>query len=434
MKKIILFVFCITNMLIAIHAQDINYAHQVIDTLASPSMHGRGYVEDGIKIAEKYIANEFKRHGLKPIKGSDYSQKLSYTINTFPGKMIVKIDGKDLIPGKDFMVDPASGGGKGRYELFFINKQTFEMPDKERKFSETNFSKLAAVVDQNGLETKIDKQKFDSFSKNPFGAKAIIQITDEKFTWSLSEQARETPIIYIKRKSIPSNAKNISFDIDEKIEKNYSSSNLIGYIKGKEYPDTFLVFTAHYDHLGMMGNKTYFPGANDNASGTAMLLNLAQYYGDTAHHSPYSIAFMAFTGEEAGLSGSYYYVQNPLFPLSKIKMLINMDLMGTGEEGITVVNGSIYEDEFTLLENINAKKQYLPQIKKRGKAANSDHHPFSERKIKSIFIYTMGGIAAYHDIDDKVSTLPLTAFNNLFRLIRDFVNEFSDGIKSEKGK
>ena len=152
-------------MLIAIHAQDINYAHQVIDTLAYPSMHGRGYVEDGIKIAEKYIANEFKKHGLKPIKGSDYSQKLSYTINTFPGKMIVKIDDKELIPGKDFMVDPSSGGGKGSYELFFINKQTFEMPDKERKFSETNFSKLAAAVDQKGLETKIDKQKFDSFSK-----------------------------------------------------------------------------------------------------------------------------------------------------------------------------------------------------------------------------------------------------------------------------
>ena len=78
-----------------------------------------------------------------------------------------------------------------------------------------------------------------------------------------------------------------------------------------------------------------------------------------------------------------------------------------------------------MLESINQNKQYLPQIKKRGKAANSDHYHFSEKKIKSIFIYTMGGISAYHDIDDKSNTLPLTKFEPIFRLLRDFVTEYS---------
>lgn len=425
MIKSPLLIILFLSQLLKGNAQDLSYAHKVVDTLSSPSMHGRGYVEDGLKIAAKYIENEFRGNGLKPFKGNDYNQKLNYTINTFPGKMIVKIDGKELIPGKDYIVDPASGGGKGTYDLIVVNKKTFEMPDKERAFTESNLSKMVVVVDKSGIDTKVDKQKFESFSKNPFNAKAIVQISDDKFTWSLSEMANERPVIFIKRKSIPPSARTISFDIDEKLAKNFNTTNLVGFVKGTQFPDSFLVFTAHYDHLGMMGDQVYFPGANDNASGTSMLLNLAKYYGDTSHHSPYSIAFISFTGEEAGLSGSSYYVQNPVFPLSKIKFLINMDLMGTGEEGITVVNGTVYEDEFLLLESINESKQYLPQIKKRGKAANSDHYHFSEKKIKSIFIYTMGGIAAYHDIDDKASTLPLTKFENVFRLIRDFVTEYS---------
>lgn len=408
------------------NAQDLSYAKKIVDTLASPTMKGRGYVDNGLKIAAKYIENEFRESKLSPIKGSDFAQKLNYSINTFPGKMLVKIDGKELVPGKDYVVDPSSGGGKGTYDLIFINKQTFEVPDKERKFYGSNLTKMAVVVDKLGIEAKVDKQKFESFSQNPFGAKAIIQITDDKFTWSLSEDAHPNPVILINRKSIPTSAREITFDIDQKIAKNFSTSNIIGYSKGSQFPDSFIVFTAHYDHLGMMGENTYFPGANDNASGVAMLLNLAKYYGDTAaHRTPYSMVFIAFTGEEAGLSGSKYYVQNPLFPLSKIKFLLNMDLLGTGEDGITVVNGTIYEDEFELLEKLSEAKNYLPQVKKRGKAANSDHHPFTEKKVKSIFIYTMGGISAYHDIFDKASTLPLTKFDAIFKLIKEFVVEYT---------
>jgi len=100
-----------------------------------------------------------------------------------------------------------------------------------------------------------------------------------------------------------------------------------------------------------------------------------------------------------------------------------MDLMGTGSEGAMIVNGTVYKNHYSSLEKINDIKSYLPIIKKRGKAANSDHYWFSEKGVPSFFIYLMGGIKAYHDIHDISTTLPLTKFEDSFRLIRDFVDE-----------
>ncbi len=167
-----------------------------------------------------------------------------------------------------------------------------------------------------------------------------------------------------------------------------------------------------------MGSETYFPGANDNASGVAFLLSLAKYY--AANPQPYSMAFICFAAEEAGLVGSKYFTENPVVPLEQIRFLINIDMVGTGETGITVVNGSLHTREFGMLNRINDQKKYLPKINARGKAANSDHYFFSEKGVPAFFIYTQGGISAYHDIYDKASTLPLTEFPNLFKLFVAF--------------
>ena len=89
-----------------------------------------------------------------------------------------------------------------------------------------------------------------------------------------------------------------------------------------------------------MGKDVYFPGANDNASGVAMLLNLANYYSKKENQPKCSIAFIAFAGEEAGLLGSKYFSEHPLIPLNKMKFLVNLDLLGTGDEGMMVVNAT----------------------------------------------------------------------------------------------
>ena len=151
-----------------------------------------------------------------------------------------------------------------------------------------------------------------------------------------------------------------------------------------------------------------------------MLLNLIQYYSRPENKPKYSHVFISFAGEEAGLLGSQYYTTNPLFQLSKIKFLLNMDLLGTGDEGLMVVNGDVYKPEFDLLTTLNTANKYLKFIGKRGKARNSDHYYFSEKGVPCFFFYTLGGISAYHDIYDKGETLPLNEFENLFKLITTF--------------
>jgi Zn-dependent M28 family amino/carboxypeptidase len=175
-----------------------------------------------------------------------------------------------------------------------------------------------------------------------------------------------------------------------------------------------------------MGENTFFPGANDNASGISMLLEMARYY---AQFPPaYSVVFICFAGEEAGLIGSKYFTTHPLIPLKKIRFLTNVDLAGTGDEGITVVNATEFQNAFTLLNCINDSSNLLTKINARGKAANSDHYWFTEKGVPSFFIYTLGGIKAYHDVNDKAETLPFTEFDDLLTLLI----RFNDGLMNGK--
>ena len=195
----------------------------------------------------------------------------------------------------------------------------------------------------------------------------------------------------------------LTIDVKNKFYKAYKSQNVIGYIKGEV--DSFLVFTAHYDHLGKLGERATFYGANDNGSGDAMVLNLADYY--SHHKSHYTMVFMFFSGEEVGLLGSIYNALHPVFDLKKVKFLMNLDMVGTGQEGIRIVNSTVFKKEYDLLNKINSNKKYLVEIKKRGEAANSDHYPFYAKGVPAFFIYTLGGSKQYHNIYDKPDQLSL---------------------------
>jgi aminopeptidase YwaD len=175
-----------------------------------------------------------------------------------------------------------------------------------------------------------------------------------------------------------------------------------------------------------MGRKVYFPGANENASGTAMVMDLARHYSLPENRPAYSMVFMAFSGEEAGLLGSTYNAEHPLFPLAKIAFLVNLDMVGTGDEGITVVNATAFQSDFDDLETINDEKDYLPDVAPRGESCNSDHCPFYKKGVPSFFIYTRSKIYnEYHSVKDRAEDLPLNGYNGLFRLLVDFFKDKS---------
>jgi Zn-dependent M28 family amino/carboxypeptidase len=167
-----------------------------------------------------------------------------------------------------------------------------------------------------------------------------------------------------------------------------------------------------------MGSDTYFPGGNDNASGTAMLISMAKYFKENP--VDYNILFIAFAGEEAGLVGSHYFVEHPLIKLDKIAFLLNLDIMGSGEEGITVVNATLFEKEFKDLQKINEEKQLLTVVKARGPAANSDHYWFTQKGVPAFFIYTMGPNKNYHDVYDTYENLSFVEYNDITSLLVEF--------------
>jgi aminopeptidase YwaD len=365
------------------NAQDSLFVRKMIDTLTSPYFWGRGYTNDGMNKAAQFLASQFKSFGLQPLNGNSYLQPFSYPVNTFPGKMQVAINGKELVAGKDFIVSPDSKGVKA-----------------------------------NG--TLVQK---DSVNFIDVGDRIIVTLKD-KLTWSVAPEVSDFTIIEVDKKAVEATPQSINAIIENKLVKNFQTANVCGLVKGTTHPDSIIVLTAHYDHLGGMGKDTYFPGANDNASGTSLLLSLAKYY--ATNPQPYSIAFICFAGEEAGLLGSKYFASNPLINLSTIRFLINFDLVGTGDEGITVVNATEFAKEFALLNAINDSGKYLAKINARGKAANSDHYWFTEKGVPSFFIYTLGGIKAYHDVFDKSETLPLNEYNDLFKLVAEFNKKLMD--------
>jgi aminopeptidase YwaD len=403
----------------SLFAQDLEYARKVIDDLTAENMHGRGYVQDGDEIAAFYIKEQMENLGVLAFDYNFY-QDFTMKVNTFPNDMSAKVDGKALVPGEDFLVSPPSGRASGTYELLWFDLKIMTDTAWAAKFDSIPKRNKIIVLDPEQAANEEQKKWFQALQQNPFQAKGVITLKD-KLTWGVSQSQYPFVMLEILRESLPKDASEISLKIDAQLKSKHRSQNIIGFIEGKEYPDSFIVFSAHYDHLGRMGKDAYFPGANDNASGIAMLLNLAFHYGKTENRPDYSIAFIAFGAEEAGLVGSEYYVQNPVFPLEEIKFLLNLDLLGTGEDGITVVNATKHMDSYYKLVEINEKKDYLKKVKKRGPAANSDHYHFAERGVPAFFIYTLGGIAAYHDIYDRAETLPLTEFEDVFRLLSDFV-------------
>jgi aminopeptidase YwaD len=376
--KLLLFALLFLCFNIYAKANDSTYARKIIDTLSSDYFKGRGYVGDGVQKAATYIAAAFQQLQLKQLTKNkpDYLLPFQHSINRFPFPMRLEINGKVLIPGKEFIV------GEDSRELNAIG----------------------------------DLNKSDSNTYLNARERLVINLRD-KLTWSASTTETDYTSFQVLKTSVSLPLQSFDVSVNNDFVKKFDDNNVAGFVKGTAKPDSFLVFTAHYDHLGMMGN-TIFPGANDNASGVGLMLCLANYY--AAHPQPYSILFIAFAGEEAGLLGSKSFTEHPPIDLKRIKFLTNLDLMGNGEEGITVVNATEFPQAFAALQQINTKQQLFPVINSRGKAANSDHYFFTEKGVPSFFIYTLGKRKDYHDINDIASTLPLYKINELVELLKAF--------------
>lgn len=395
---------------------------RITKKLCSPEFHGRGYVEGGDSIAAAYLVSEFQKLEVEGYKGSFY-QEFGFSVNTFPNEMRIKIGEQDLKPGVHFLVNPASKSISDTLLPFRIDAEIALNPDKlissiRRVIGSNKYNALG--INLAGLSADTLKQlRGISQELGKISSLPIIEIVDSKFMWSVAQSQYDFPFVQIQDSVFQWDTE-IMLDIDAKLIENHSTQNVLAFIPAKKKTKETIVFTAHYDHLGRMGKETYFPGANDNASGTAMLFTMAKHF--KSNPSDYNILFIAFAGEEAGLIGSKFFVEHPVLNLKKIKFLVNLDIMGSGEEGITAVNATLFEKEFSLLQSINEEKELLAQVKSRGPAQNSDHYWFTKNGVPAFFIYTMGPNKNYHDIFDKYEELSFSEYEDITTLLIEFVS------------
>ncbi len=408
----VIFVLC-AHLLIWFSAfgQDLESVKSMVSDLTDSTMAGRGYVQSGGDVASTYIAAKFDSLSVETIQGKRF-QPFSFNVNTFPTSITCITQTDTLVQGRDFIVQAGSGTTKGYYRAVNLDSTHFQMA-----LDTVLGGRDVAVIKMEGINSADEVAHLFDFQNHQLHIRPVVLVQPGKTTWSVSPRTSQYATVEIDGRSLTDTIADILIDVVSE-EITYEARNVLGKIAG-ESSDSCFVFTAHYDHLGMMGDAI-FPGASDNASGVATMLDLSGYY---AKNKPcYDIYFIAFAGEEAGLVGSKYFVDHPLIELSQVSFLINVDLMGSAAKGITLVNGKLYPDRMKRLAEINEEIEGVPRIKLRGKAANSDHYWFSERGVPSVFIYTEGNAKAYHDVNDTPDGLDWANYDGMFTLITEFIN------------
>lgn len=391
-------------------------ARRYVKNLTAPALHGRGYVMNGDGLAAEWIAEQFVGMGLKPLK-ADHYQRFQFNVNTFPDSMRVSLDGRSLTAGVDFIVDPTSGSANGTFDLVHLTPADVLDPAR-RNMSMGVLSGRAACLHFPATTHADTLRLYGEVERELMYFGPVVKPAHGKLTWGVAQEARPFPLIEVAGAALTDSTESITLNVRNVMRARHEARNVLGWVKGRS--NKWVVVGAHYDHLGRMGSETLFPGANDNASGVAMMLALAEWF---AKHKPkYNMLFVAFAGEEAGLVGSEWFMVDRLVQASQIKLMLNLDILGTGDDGITVVNATAQPKLFDQLVAINGERKLLAQVKARGPACNSDHCPFVKRNVPALFVYTMGGIAAYHDVLDREETLPLTEFADLYALLKEFLN------------
>ena len=196
--------------------------------------------------------------------------------------------------------------------------------------------------------------------------------------------------------------------------------------------DTTVIIGAHYDHLGYGGptslyagtEKLIHNGADDNASGVAALLELARYYGLADEKPNYSMLFFAISGEEAGLLGASNFAKSMTVDSSKIRMMINMDMIGRlkeQENGLAVLGVGTCDEFNNYFDSIISTDIKISQ--KESGSGPSDHTIFYNRKIPVLHLFT-GAHYDYHKPTDDVEKIDSEGIVKVANMVTDLVNHF----------
>ena len=415
MKKLL--IIFISLVAFQLNAQDRPYFKRAVKELSSSRYQGRGYARGGANKAGKYLEKEFRKAGVDEVT----LQPFSIDINTFPGAMEMWADGKILRAGVDFSMREYSPGVKGEFPVYHVDTLNF---DGDKLLADLAKAENAGcLVCCDFWFTYKHRKVFSKLQKAGECPNAGLLLTWKapiKFFKAYGEKVVDKPIVWVTPEAIE-NVKRVKLNVENEFLNDYELFNVVAKVEGERH-DSCYVFTAHYDHLGNLGRKVYYPGANDNASGTATVLTLARHY--ATHRPAFDMYFVAFSGEDANLRGSTYFAEHPLVPLSQIRYLFNIDMIGDDNPVLYCELSDAGMGEYLRFEKLNLELHLFEALNRGALAANSDHYPFAVRGVPCIFLENKEGHAFphYHTPADNRKTVCWDSYEPVFKLVTAFID------------
>jgi aminopeptidase YwaD len=458
-----------------------------IKFLASDAMRGRATGSPELEKAAAYIAKQFKSDGLQALDGKSYLQPFPVTTNARLGtanRFEYSVGGKttklkfedDFIPfnfssrarvaGSVVFVGYGISAREYNYDDYtgvdVKNKLVLILRHEPQEFDEKSVFAGKVYTEHSQFFSKVVNAK-------NHGARGVILINDRANHRGESDQLETfgktagpadggIPFVQIKAEvaerwisSAGKNLDDIEADIDKdlkprsfalpdtlQVEENVDVERLVktvhnvaGYLPGET--SEYIVIGAHYDHLGL-GEQfsmapsltgTVHPGADDNASGTAGVIELARRFAAEPKQKR-GILFLTFAGEELGLLGSSYYVNHPSLPLDKAVVMINMDMIGRVREGKVYVGGGGTGTTLRpTLDQVVPKYKLNVDFSDTTGYGSSDHTSFTTKQVPVLFFFS-GLHSDYHKPSDTWDKIDGPGTVTLLKLIADVTTRLQE--------
>ncbi len=451
--------------------------------LASDEMKGRFTGSNEERKAGNYIKEQFVAYGLKPLFNNSYFQEFPFIERielTSNNSVLIQTpnSSKKLIIKKDFITAPFSGNGKAKANVIFAGYGISAPELNYDDYDKINMNGKIVIVLRSNPEHDSAKSEFEKYSSLRYkatkakekGAAAIIFINQNKdedefihLRYDGAPGIKNFSVVQIKREVIEKileqeglNLSEIQQQIDsqkkphsielnnitvsiitevKEIEK--KARNVAGYLEGNSpnLKNEYLIIGAHYDHLGidqLLSSSLYkgkdkqiHNGADDNASGTSGLLELAEKFSSIKDSLKRSVIFIAFSGEELGILGSTYFTNNLPIPKENIAAMLNLDMVGRldSEKKLTVI-GAGTSSKWKDLLNRNNKYNFVLNLSDAG-SGGSDHQAFLNKNIPVLFFFT-GIHSDYHKPTDDVDKINYEGQSEVIKFVFDIANEIQN--------
>ena len=408
-----------------------------VEVLAHDSLEGRRTGTAGEQKAIAYIRNQFTQIGLTPKGSNGYLQPFEIGEGKQVGATsLLKVNERELVLHKEYFplvytaninmeALPSRALQEPEMPWFWDLKETLEDAQGNPHFDIHNTIK-AKVKEVGGK-----------------GATALFIYNTSSIKDSILFDAKDRtapvaiPVVYLTAAAMQKHFNDESATLDIKLKtaiepKVRTGSNVVGYIDNGAA--NTVVIGAHFDHLGLGEAGSLAPnmagqihnGADDNASGTAAMLELARLLkGSKAKASNY--LFIAFSGEELGLYGSKYFTENPTIDLSKVRYMINMDMLGRFNTAITI-GGYGTSPQFSAAYAVKGKKAlYAGPLQYKFDSSGtgpSDHTSFYRKNIPVLFFFT-GLHGDYHRPTDDADKINYTGQMHIVKHIYSLIEALS---------